>query len=207
MSIIGLHHEEPLTCAHWEVQPSNRRGSSNGHDVVDLEDHAHTLSGQGQGGGCDQQGLHHVLRQHVRHLPPPHIDARVRLPAGVPVAQLRHNRNGREAGVLREGEGHNLQSLCEGSHTVALHPREGLGPLSEGVLDLHLGGGAARHQGALVHQAPQHAQRVVHGALRLLQHQLVAAPQQHRGGAPPVGHPRHLHHLPAAHINLLHKLC
>lgn len=49
------------------------------------------------------------------------IDACATLPARVLVAQLCDDLYGAEARVLRQRVGHNLQRLCKGPHTVALH--------------------------------------------------------------------------------------
>ena len=54
-----------------------------------------------------------------------------------------------------------------------------LGPLAELGGHLDLWGRPSRDQRTLVHQAPDYAQGIVQGALCLLQHQLVAAAQQH----------------------------
>jgi hypothetical protein len=88
---------------------------------VDLQDHADAFGGKVDGRGGDQQGLDDVLSQHVAHTILAHVDAGRLLAVDVSVAQLGHDLDGVEPGVLRQGVWDGLQCLRECPHTVALH--------------------------------------------------------------------------------------
>lgn len=78
---------------------------------------------------------------------------------------------------------------------------QGLCPSGELHSQLDFWRGSAGNEETLVHQAPHDAQRVVETPLRLFQHQLVAASQQHRGRATLIVDARHPHDLALANLH------
>ncbi len=79
--------------------------------LTDLEDHADTLGGELDLGGVHKEGLHDLLRPHVGDSAVAHVDAAAEVALVVSVAQLRHHRDGVDAGVLSQSIRDNLESL------------------------------------------------------------------------------------------------
>lgn len=103
------------TRAKRSVRMAPQRGRlAHGHDVVDLHEHAHVLRGQRERAGGDQQRLHHVCLQHVGHAALLHVQASVLLALGVQVAQLGHDLDGVQAGVLGQRVGNDLRGRGQG---------------------------------------------------------------------------------------------
>eukprot|EP00961_Rhodomonas_salina_P083714 1124758-Rhodomonas_salina.1 len=133
------------------------------------------------------------------------VDARVLLPLGVPDPELGHDRDRVQPCVLRQRRRDDLQRLGKRAHAVALDTRQLLGILHQLGRDLHFGRGAARDHVALLEEGAHDAERVVDGALVLLEHQLVRAPTQDRHRPARLRHPARLtpEHVsalcPAAH--------
>lgn len=75
-----------------------------------------------------------------------------------------------------------------------------LAPAAQLAGNLHLRCSTTSNQGTLLCKAADDAQRIVQGALRLLQHQLVAAAQQHRCGAARRGDAGDFDDLALAHL-------
>mmetsp|Transcript_5574 Transcript_5574/g.18894 ORF Transcript_5574/g.18894 Transcript_5574/m.18894 type:complete len:210 (-) Transcript_5574:1079-1708(-) len=169
---------------------SARARSPRHHDVVNLEDHAHALGGEGNGGGVHEHGHHHVLLEDVRDGPLAHVDPGVFLPCGVLVAQLAHNVDRVEARVLRQRVRHHLEGLRKELDAKRLHAKELVGPVRQAVGGLRLGGPAAGGQEALLHQAAQHAERVVDGPVRLVENELVGRTDEDGHRLARVGHAR-----------------
>lgn len=55
------------------------------------------------------------------------VDPSSELPLSVPGAEVGDGGDGVEAGVLSQGEGDHFQGLGEGTETVLLHARQGVG--------------------------------------------------------------------------------
>eukprot|EP00962_Isochrysis_galbana_P000699 scaffold190_cov112-Isochrysis_galbana.AAC.2 len=144
--------------------------------------------------------------ENVGHLALAHVDAGRHFARRVPVPQLRHHVDRVQPRVLGQRVRHNLHRLGEGAHAVRVHAKEGVGPLGELVRDAHLGRPAARRQEALLHQAPQHTQRVVQRALGLVQHKLVGRLAQDGDGLARIGHAGDADDLAVARRDLLHQL-
>mmetsp|Transcript_33852 Transcript_33852/g.74291 ORF Transcript_33852/g.74291 Transcript_33852/m.74291 type:complete len:275 (+) Transcript_33852:605-1429(+) len=179
------------------------RRLSRDDNVVNLEYEADALGGEADGGGVDEERHEHVLFEDVGDAPLAHVDARRRLARRVPVAQIRHHLDGVEAGVLGERVRHHLHGLGKGLDAVGVRARQRIGPLGQLVRKLHLGSAAAGREEALLHEAAQHAERVVQRARALLQDQVVRrlAQDGHRLAA--VWHACHLDHLAVAGGHLL----
>ena len=127
----------------------------------------------------------------------------VLLAARVQVAQLGHDLDRIEPGVLGQCVRDDLQRLGKRANAPLVQAGQRLGPSAQLETELHLGRAPARDQRPLLHQAPDDAQRVVQGPLRLLQHQLVAPAEQHARRVSRVGHTRDFHHLALAHARRL----
>mmetsp|Transcript_460 Transcript_460/g.818 ORF Transcript_460/g.818 Transcript_460/m.818 type:complete len:364 (+) Transcript_460:355-1446(+) len=125
---------------------------------------------------------------------------------GVVVFQFRHDLDRVQPRVLRQCVRNHLHRLGEGLDAVLLHAGQRLGPLAQLAAELDLGRAATRDEERPLHQAPDHAQRVVEGAVRLFEHQLVGAAHYHGRGAAHVGDAGHLHDPAHADANLLHKI-
>ena len=89
-----------------------------GHDVVDLEDHAHALGGEGDGRGVDQEGLQDVGLEHVRDAVLLHVDARIGRALRVGLAELRHDVDRVQPRVLGQRIRHHLKRLGERADAV-----------------------------------------------------------------------------------------
>mmetsp|Transcript_2970 Transcript_2970/g.8795 ORF Transcript_2970/g.8795 Transcript_2970/m.8795 type:complete len:255 (+) Transcript_2970:290-1054(+) len=164
-------------------------------DVVNLEDHAHALGGERDGGGVHEQRNDNVLLEDVGNGALAHVDARALLPGGVAVAQLRDDVDRVEASVLRERVRHGLQRLGELLDAIGLHAAELVGPVREVVGSLRLRGAASGGEEALLDEAAQHAERVVDRAVGLVEHHAVGRADENGDCLARVGHPRDAHDL------------
>ena len=63
------------TVSKIRILPAPPLSSHHVDNVVDLEDGADSLGGEGDGAGGHQQRLHHVLLQDVRDSALPHVDS------------------------------------------------------------------------------------------------------------------------------------
>lgn len=73
---------------------------------------------------------------------------------------------------------HKENNLRESTCAVRPNPDQGLGPLRQLQSHFRLGRTAASDQKALLHKRTHYAQRVVHGAIRLVQDQTIRATHQ-----------------------------
>ena len=80
----------------------------------------------------------------VTHLPD--VDPSSEFPSGMPGTEVSDGGNGVEASVLCQREGDHFQGLCEGTETVLLHARQGVGVGSQALRQLCLGGTASSDQ-------------------------------------------------------------
>lgn len=101
------------------------------HNVVNFQNHIHSLSGQRNRRGVDQQRLEDVDIKNVGHLAGHNVDARCLLSLGMPVAQFCHNSNGIQASIFGECVGDDLESVCVCLDAVAVRSAKGFGPSRE----------------------------------------------------------------------------
>ncbi|GIX66170.1 plexin-A4 isoform X1, putative [Babesia caballi] len=164
-------------------------------DIVDLQNHHHRLRRQLDGRQRDQHRLNDLVLHHVRDGALLRVDAvhrAVRLQ--VPVAQLRDDHQRVEPRVLRQRVGNHLERLRKGLDAHLLHAEKRARPRAEPLRQRHLGGAATGHDGATLHQAAHHAERVVQRPLGLVEHEVVGRAHQHGRRLLHV-HARDLHNL------------
>mmetsp|Transcript_2046 Transcript_2046/g.5159 ORF Transcript_2046/g.5159 Transcript_2046/m.5159 type:complete len:399 (+) Transcript_2046:254-1450(+) len=157
---------------------SGQRSSAADDDVVDFQDHSHSLCGHLDGADGHEQRLHHLLRIHVGDGTLLDVDAGILLALHVRGAELGHDLDGLHARILGQGVGHKLEGLGIGLDANCVDAADGPGPLGELARHLHLGGSATWDQGLLLHQAAHHTERVVNGALSLVQQKHVGGPDK-----------------------------
>mmetsp|Transcript_16167 Transcript_16167/g.39088 ORF Transcript_16167/g.39088 Transcript_16167/m.39088 type:complete len:308 (+) Transcript_16167:85-1008(+) len=150
------------------------------HHIVDLQDHTHGLRSHLHGRHRDQQGLHHVLIQDVGDCSLPHVDAKVLFSVGVVRPQLGDDVDRVQPRVLGQSERDDLESLRVLPDDDALVPLQGARPGSQLHGKLHLRSPPSGDHRPLLHKGAHHAQGVVDGPLRLLQHHAVGTPNQDR---------------------------
>mmetsp|Transcript_41360 Transcript_41360/g.113799 ORF Transcript_41360/g.113799 Transcript_41360/m.113799 type:complete len:399 (+) Transcript_41360:594-1790(+) len=114
--------------------------------------------------------------------------------------------DGVEPGVLGERVRHDLERLRKLAHAVLHHALERVRPLAQRVRQLHLRRAAAWREESLLYEAAQHAERVVEGALALVEDELVGGLAEEGDGLARVGHPRHLDDLAIARRALFHQV-
>merc|ERR1739847_125554 len=87
--------------------------------------------------------------------------------------QLGDGSNGVEASVLRQSVGNDLESLSEGLEAVGVSSSESISVLHQFPGYFSLRSSTSSNEEPLLDQAPDDAQSIVEGAVRLLDHQLV----------------------------------
>mmetsp|Transcript_160934 Transcript_160934/g.516530 ORF Transcript_160934/g.516530 Transcript_160934/m.516530 type:complete len:633 (-) Transcript_160934:27-1925(-) len=138
-------------------------------DVVNADDHFGSLGGRAELGHFAAEGLHDAELLHVRNAAVSKLQAHRVLPLGVSSLQLTTQLLGVEPGVV----GQNHRDLPQGHREVldgrALLPRDVLDLLHDGRAHRHLHGAAAVADAGVLHGLVEHRQRVVQGALGLVQ--------------------------------------
>lgn len=113
--------------------------SSSGHaDVINLEDHAHTLSGKSDGTGRHEGRLHNILFGHVLNLVLLDVKSSIGLSFVVSVSEFSHKADGVHTSVLSESVGDELKGFTIGSGYVRVRAKDLSGVLLELVRHLHL---------------------------------------------------------------------
>mmetsp|Transcript_51773 Transcript_51773/g.118977 ORF Transcript_51773/g.118977 Transcript_51773/m.118977 type:complete len:320 (-) Transcript_51773:820-1779(-) len=199
-------HRRSMLAVACALARQPRSGSSGDHNVVNLEDEADALGGEGDGARVHEQRHEHVLFENVGHPPLAHIDARRCLARRVPIAQVSHHLDSGEAGVLGERVRHNLHGLGECLDAIRVRARQSVGPLGELVRELHLRSAASRGEEALLDEAAQHAERVVERPLRLVEHKVVRSLAEDGHCLASVGHAGDLDDLALPSGHLLHEV-
>ncbi|RNA25964.1 hypothetical protein BpHYR1_014113 [Brachionus plicatilis] len=179
---------------------------SNTHNIINLKNRAHRLGRQTNRTLRHQQRLHHILLQNIRNQALSHINASSVLSLGMSVPQLGHSGNRVESSVLRQRIRHNLQRFSKCSKAVLLHACQRVRVLTQSDHQLDLGRAASRDQRPLLHQTPNNAQRVMNRPVRLVQHQSIASPHQHRHRPARVRHSCKLNHSARPRAHLLHQI-
>lgn len=120
--------------------------------------------------------------------------------------QVRDHLDAVEPGVLGQRRWDDLEGVGEGAPADGLSAREPARLLAQLGRHLDLGGAAARDQGLLLDEAADHAERVVQGALRLVEDHGVGAAAHHRHGLAGRLGARDFHHAGAARLGLLDEV-
>eukprot|EP00051_Salpingoeca_urceolata_P003627 m.59233 g.59233 ORF g.59233 m.59233 type:complete len:321 (-) comp12960_c0_seq1:985-1947(-) len=175
-------------------------------NVINLEDAAHCFCGQGQGTCRNKQRLHHVFLQHAGNAPLADVDASAGVTGLVPRPQVRHGGNRVEPRVLRQRKRHNFEGLGVGAQAVCLRARQRLGHFCQPQCQLDLGCSPARNKRPLLDEASNHTERVVNGAVGLLQDELVRATHDNAHRCTRLVHARNLDNLALADSDLLDKV-
>ena len=116
-----------------------------------------------------QQRLNHSLLIHIRYAPLLHVNSRELLSCLMALSQLRHNTDRMQTGILRQRVWNDLQRLGEGPRNHAICAGQRLNPLLELREDLGLGRTSAHQQRVLLHEAADHAESVMEGAVGLVE--------------------------------------
>mmetsp|Transcript_38276 Transcript_38276/g.94791 ORF Transcript_38276/g.94791 Transcript_38276/m.94791 type:complete len:468 (-) Transcript_38276:358-1761(-) len=156
--------------------------------VVNLEDHAHTLRGECDGGGVDEAGHQHVLLQDVRDRSDAHVDSGGCLAGSVAVAQFGDHVDGGQTGVLGQRVRHHLERLRVHLEAVRLCASQRVGEVRQLVRCLRLRSTPSRSEQALLDEAAQHAQGVVDRAVALVEHHAVGRAHEDGDRLAGVGH-------------------
>ena len=96
--------------------------------------------------------------------------------------QIRHDLDAVQAGVLRQRRRHNFHGVRKRLPANGLGPAEFARLFGQGGRDGDFGSAASCDERTFLHQAPDHAERVVEGTLGFVQNQAVGAADENGDG-------------------------
>ena len=156
-------------------------------DIINLEDHADALGGEGERTCRDEGWLQHLGFVHIHNGVLLDVQAGVFVSSSVAIAQLGHEDDRVETGVFAESVGDELEGLSVCSAHVGVRSEDLSGVLGKLVRDFHLDAGTAWNEGSLLDESTHNAESIMEGALSLIDDELVGASQEDRDGLTLVG--------------------
>jgi hypothetical protein len=147
-------------------------------DVVNLEDHADALGGEGERACRDEGWLQHIGLVHIHNGVLLDVQAGVFVSSSVAIAQLGHKDDWVETGVFTESVGDELEGLSICSAHVRVRSEDLSGVLGQLVRDFHLDAGTSWNERSLLNESTHDTESIMEGALSLIDDELVGTSQE-----------------------------